>query len=54
MISLNYQKVFIYCQIFKIISNTSLKKHETLTTIPLTHVYISRINNGLVFKIKDG
>ena len=31
-----------------------IKKHETLTTIPPVHVYISRINNGLVFKIKDG
>ena len=31
-----------------------IKKHETLTTIPLIHVYINRINNGLVFKIKDG
>ena len=31
-----------------------IKKHETLTTIPPTHVYINRINNRLVFKIKDG
>ena len=31
-----------------------IKKHETLTTISLIHVYINRINNGLVFKIKDG
>ena len=30
------------------------KKHETLTTIPPIHVYIKRINNRLVFKIKDG
>ena len=29
-----------------------INKHETLTTIPHTHVYISRINNRLVFKIK--
>ena len=29
-------------------------KHETLTTIPLIHVYINRINNRLVFNIKDG
>ena len=29
------------------------KKHETLTTIPPIHVYINRINNRLVFKIKD-
>ena len=31
-----------------------IKKHETLTTIPPIHVYINRINNRLVFKIKDG
>ena len=30
------------------------KNHETLTTIPPIHVYIYRINNRLVFKIKDG
>ena len=28
--------------------------YETLTTVPLIHVYINRINNRLVFKIKDG
>ena len=28
--------------------------HETLTKIPPIHVYINRINNRLVFKIKDG
>ena len=31
-----------------------IKKHETLTTIPPIHVYINRINNKLVFEIKDG
>ena len=31
-----------------------IKKHETLTIIPLIHVYINRINNRLVFKIKEG
>ena len=31
-----------------------IKKHETLTTIPPIHVYINKINNRLVFKIKDG
>ena len=30
------------------------KKHETLTIIPPIHVYINRINNRLVIKIKDG
>ena len=54
MMSLNYQMVLILCQIFKIISNISSKKQETLTTIPLIHVNTNRINNRLVFKIKDG
>ena len=31
-----------------------IKKHEILTTIPPIYVYINRINNGLVFKIKNG
>ena len=31
-----------------------IKKHEILTKIPPIHLYIDRINNGLVFKIKDG
>ena len=29
-----------------------MKKHEAL--IPPIHVYINRINNRLVFRIKDG
>ena len=31
-----------------------IRNHETLTTIPPIHVYINRINNRLVLKIKDG
>ena len=30
------------------------KKHETLPSNPPIHIYINRINNRLVFKIKDG
>ena len=30
-----------------------IKRHETLTTISPIHVYTNRINNRLVFKIKD-
>ena len=30
-----------------------MKKHETLPTNPLVHVYINRVNNRLVFKMKD-
>ena len=54
MMSLNYQMVLILFQIFKIILNISLKSDETLTAIPPIHVYINKINNRLVFKIKDG
>ena len=31
-----------------------IKKHETLTAVPLIRIYINIINNRLVFKIKDG
>ena len=31
-----------------------IKKHEALTTISLIHFCINRINNRLVFKIKNG
>ena len=31
-----------------------IKKHETLTIIPPIQVCINRINNRLMFKIKDG
>ena len=31
-----------------------IKKHKTLTTIPPIHVCIDRINNRLVFKMKNG
>ena len=31
-----------------------LKKHETLAENPPIHIYINRINNRLVIKIKDG
>ena len=44
MVSLNYQMFLILF----------IKKHEKWTTITPIHVYINRINNRLVFKIKDG
>ena len=31
-----------------------IKKHEELPANPPIHIYINRINNRLVFKIKDG
>ena len=32
----------------------NIKKHETLTTDPSIAVYINRINNRLIFELKDG
>ena len=31
-----------------------IKKHETLSTSPPTHMYVKKINNRLVLKRKDG
>ena len=31
----------------------TIKKHKTLPANPLIHIYIRRINNRLVFKIKN-
>ena len=31
-----------------------IKNHGTLPTNPLIHIHINRINDRLVFKIKDG
>ena len=52
MMNLNYLTVLIlrYSSLYRVI----IKKHETLTTIPPIHIYINRINNRLVFKLKDG
>ena len=47
MTNLNCQMVLILFQIFKIIS-------KTLAATPPIHVYINKINDRLVFKIKDG
>ena len=33
--------------------NYIMKKHETLSANPLIHIYINRINNRLVFRVKD-
>ena len=30
-----------------------IRKHETFTAIPPINVYVNRINNRLVFKIKE-
>ena len=45
--------VVVLSQIFRNLS-IIIKKHGTLTKIPLIHAYIDRINNRLMFKMKDG
>ena len=52
MDSLNYLMDHILCQIFKIILNISLKKHETVTYHPLIMLYVNKIENRITFKIK--
>ena len=51
MVNFKNQIVLILCQIFKIILNISSKKDETTKKHPI-HVYINRINNRLVVRIK--
>ena len=52
MMSLNCLMVPILSQKVKLY-RVHHKKNETLTTNPLIHIYISRINNSKVLKIKD-
>ena len=55
MMNLNYEMALTLCPIFKIVlSGSKIKREETLTTIPPIHVYINRVNNRSVLKIKDG
>ena len=54
MESLNYQMDHILYQIFKIILNIYLKKHETVTDNPSIMIYLNKIENRIMFKIKTG
>ena len=49
MVTSNYQTVFILLQDY---IEIIIKKHEILTIICPINVYISEINNRLVFTIK--
>ena len=44
---------FLFCSRCSKSYQYIIKKHETLTAIPPIGVYINRINNRLVFQIKD-
>ena len=49
------QMVLILCQVYiQDYIKYIIKKHEALTKIPPILVCINKINNRLVFKIKDG
>ena len=52
MMSLGWLIVLI--QVYSKLYWLYYKKHETLPTNPRIYIYIDRINNSLVFKIKDG
>ena len=54
MKSLNYMMDDILYQIFKIILNISLKKHDTVTDNPSIRIYVNKIENRIIFKIKTG
>ena len=54
MNSLNYLIDHILYQTFKIILNISLKKHGEKTDKPPIKIYVSKIENRIMFKIKTG
>ena len=57
MLSLNYQMVLFQCQVFKIIwkiTNKHYKETQTFSNNSPIYICINRINNRLLFKIKDG
>ena len=45
---------FLFCFTYSRLYQIYHKNHETLTAIPPIHVYIHRVNNRAVYKIKDG
>ena len=51
MVSLNYQR-FVLSFIYSILFRICIKKNETLPTNLAIDIYIGRIKNRLVFKIK--
>ena len=54
MMNLNYQDGFCSESDIQDYIEYIIENHEYLTTIPLFHVNINRINNKLVLKKKDG
>ena len=54
MVNLSCKMVLISVSDIQYYIEYIIKKYEPLTAIPPIHVYINRINNRLVFKLKDG
>ena len=54
MMNLIYPMDLILFLIYKIILNTSLKEHETIADNPPAQIYVNKIKNRIVFKIKTG
>ena len=52
--SLNYLVGHILCQLFKITLNISLKKHEEKTDNPSIKIFVIKMVNIIMFKIKTG
>ena len=54
MINLNYLLDHILYQIFKIILINILKKHGEIIDNPSVRIYVNKIENRIIFKIKTG
>ena len=54
MMNLIYLMDLILFLIFKIILSISSKKHETIADNPPIQIYVNKIKNRIVFKIKTG
>ena len=54
MMNLIYQMDLVLYQIFKIILNLFLKKHGESVDKPSVWIYVSKIENRVIFKIKNG
>ena len=54
MINLNYLLDHILYQIFKIILINILKNHGEIIDNPSVRIYVNKIENRIIFKIKTG
>ena len=54
MMKLNYMMVPFSVNYLRLYPVHHKKKQDKLPTNPHIHIYINRVNNSLVFKIKNG